>query len=238
MNEHPHDTSDAPEEPAEGGEPRPDETEPFGPLEGLIHATAVEMVDSVVDDPEIAREAEKQSAEDDLGAQEEGVEVSELFGMMLATVLSIATLIFALYYLFFVTRREDARNMAADVPESRYFEQRELLAEAQSAYGHYAVNPSAEGRYRIPIDAAMQIVGRDSTGGIAAPASRTAYNLAWSTLHPAAAIQNGNPGALPGDLGPASGDSTQVGVPAQLPALAEESSAETAPPSTPTEEGH
>ncbi len=238
MNEHPRDASDTPEDPADVGELRPDEAEPLGPLEGLIHATAVELVDKVGNDPEIAMEAEKQAIEDDLGVQEEGVEVSELFGMMLAVVLSIATLIFALYYLFFVTRRDNARNLAEDVPDSRYIERRELRAEAQNAYGHYAVNPGAEGRYRIPIDAAMKIVERNATGVIAAPASRSLFNVAGLTLRPAAATQSANADSPPVEIVSTIQDSTRVGVPETPPAPMEEPYGENAQPPVPTVEGH
>ena len=154
-----------------------------------------------------------------IGVEDEGVIVSDLFGFMLATVLSIACSVFVLYFLFFVTSREHARDVAADVPAARYVEQRELRAEAQDAYAHYALSPDAEGRYRIPINAAMEIVGRNATGGIAAPASRTAFNLAWLNLYPAPAIHG--PGSA-GGTAPVLLDSTIVAAPEVAPEPAEE----------------
>lgn len=212
MKDHTHDTPESSEALEEGGELRPDQVEPNGPLAGLIHASSVELAGKVSDDPDIGAEAEIQAINEGIGVQEEGVEASELFGMMLATVLSIATLVFALYYLFFVTQRDEARNVAEDVPLGRYVEQRELRAEAQDAYAHYSIIPNAEDRYRIPIDAAMTIVARSTTGGAAVPESRAAYNLAWMSLHPAPAVYGGMPGeALPNALDSTLATPSQIG---------------------------
>ena len=63
--------------------------------------------------------------------------------------MAIACMACVLYFVFFGTRREPARDVAADVPAGRYVEQRELRAEAQDAYAHYALSPDAEGRYRF-----------------------------------------------------------------------------------------
>ena len=157
-----------------------------------------------------------------IGVEEEGVIVSDLFGVMLASVMSIACIAFVLYFVFFVTRREHARDVAADVPAARYVEQRELRAEAQDAYAHYALSPDAEGRYRIPIDAAMKIVERGATGGIAAPASRTAYNLAWLNLHPAPAIHGAGSVGMREETAPVLLDSTIVADAEVAPEPAEE----------------
>jgi len=158
-----------------------------------------------------------------IGVEEEGVIVSDLFGVMLATVLSIVCSAFVLYFVFFVTRRDHARDVAADVPAARYVEQRELRAEAQDAYAHYALSPDAEGRYRIPIGAAMEIVERSATGGLAAPASRIAYNLAWLNLHPAPAIHGAGSAGAPGETVPVLLGSTIVAEAEVVPEPVEES---------------
>ncbi len=191
MDENLHNNPESLEASQDGGVPRPDEIEPLGPLGGLMHASAIELADHMGNDPQIAAEAQLQAMNEGIDAEEEGVEASQLLGMMFATVLSIASLVFALYFLFFVTRRDEAREIAQDVPLSRYVEQRELRAEAQDAYAHYAVSPNTEDRYRIPIDAAMRIVERQSSVGETVPTSRTDFNLAWISLHPAPAVHGG-----------------------------------------------
>ena len=169
------------------------------------------------------READRHDVREmGIGVEDEGVIVSDLFGVMLATVMSIACSAFVLYFVFFVTRREHARDVAADVPAARYVEQRELRADAQDAYAHYALSPDAEGRYRIPIDAAMEIVGRNATGSIAAPASRTAFNLAWLNLYPAPAIHGAGSVGTPEETVLVLLDSTIVAEPDVAPEPAEE----------------
>ena len=157
------------------------------------------------------------------GIQDEGIVTSDIFGIMLATVLSIACSVFVLYFVFFVTTRDRAREVAADVPAERYVEQRELRAEAQDAYAHYAVSPDAEGRYRIPINAAMEIVERNSTGGIAAPASRTDFNLARLNLHAAPATVNNISGGISAGVASVVTDTTVGTGPEEVPEPSEES---------------
>ncbi len=178
--------NDTPEISEESEAVRPEEIEPNGPLEGLVTSAVDKLEDHLSGDPA----GEAHEIDPGIGVEEEGIESSQLFGMMLATILSIAALVFALYFMFFVTQRDKARGVAEDVPADRYIEQRELRAEAENVFAHYSVSPEGEGRFRIPIDAAMQLVDRASIGGEATLSSRVDFNMAWLTLHPAAAIQS------------------------------------------------
>ena len=173
---------------------RPDKDEPLGPYGGLLPTAGAEAAHEA---PVSTPEAEAQTVY--LGVEEEGVESSQIFGLMLATVAAIACLILALYFIFYLPKLNDTELSAEDVPANRYIEQRELRAEAENLIGQYATSPDAAGRYRIPIEAAMRQTARRYEGGadsaFVGPVSRTDFNLTWIRLHPAPAVASG-PGAI------------------------------------------
>ena len=169
---------------------RPESDEPLGPAAGLFSTAAAEAAHGT---PVPTPHADAQTAY--LGVEEEGVESSQIFGLMLATVASIICGGLFIYYLFYLPKLDDTEAEAGDVPEGRYVEQRELRAEAENLLSQYATNPEAAGRYRIPVTAAMQEVARTYAGRAGAadslaagPVSRTDFNLAWISLHPAPAV--------------------------------------------------
>ncbi|MDX1440353.1 MAG: hypothetical protein R3284_10675 [Rubricoccaceae bacterium] len=122
----------------------------------------------------------------------EGVSAPQIFGIMLFTVVAIAIAVFVAYFFWFVPTRDRAANVAEDVPSDRYVDRRELAAEAEDLLSHYALIPDSEGRYRIPIDAAMRLMEADTTGSAAAsmPESRVGYNLSWLILDAPSATVN------------------------------------------------
>lgn len=159
---------------------RPESDEPGGPVGGLFHTAAVEAAqEAPVKTPGANAEAAY------LGIEEEGVESSQIFGLMLATVVGVISLGLALYFIFYLPKLNDTAGSAEAVPLDRRVEQREVRADAENLLGQYAVNPDAEGRYRVPVGAAMQQTvqaygGRgDSTA--AGPVTRADFNLAWIT---------------------------------------------------------
>jgi hypothetical protein len=122
-------------------------------------------------------------------------------------------LILTIYFLFYSPKLEETRAVAADVPDDRYVELRESRAAGLELLGTYAVN--ADSSYRLPIDAAMQLVAQEYGGaadsaGAATPRQGGAdgdprafqdprYNgLTWLTLNPPPAVRSaGAPGAAP-----------------------------------------
>jgi hypothetical protein len=203
---------------------RPEKEEEYGPAQGLFHAAGAEAAHEA---PVASREAAAETAY--LGVEEEGVESAQIFGLLLATVVAIACLILGLYFIFYLPRLSDTEAAAEDVPAARYVEQRELRAAAENLIGQYTVNPEAEGRYRIPVGAAMQQTvtaygGRD--GLPPSPfADRAAFNLAWATLGPAPAMTSaGAPATGSGEVlpdveaAPAAAEGATPPVPTQQPA--------------------
>jgi hypothetical protein len=227
----PHRAAPAPR-PEEGLRPeadpavvRPVEEERLGPAEGLVrHAAAEAAHEAPIPTPE----ADAETAY--LGVEEEGVESAQIFGLMLATVVAVACIILAIYFIFYLPRLNETEAAAEDVPATRRVELRELRADAENLIGQYAVNPDAEGRYRIPIAAAMQQTAARYGGRAgAAPlpyTDRADFNLAWATLEPPPAVATA---AVPG-----SGAVEEAVAPAPPAA---EGAAATPPPQTPPPAG-
>ena len=172
---------------------RPEEEEPNGPLEGLLHAAATE-VKAKTHAPEEASEADIEAMR--LGVEDEGIESSQIMGLVIATIAAIAALVLFIVFLFYIPTVDSSRSDAADVPSDRYEELRESRAEALSLIGQYATNPSDSSRYLIPVEAAMErIVSqyglREGVAQEAAadPVSRTDFNLSWITVTPPAATE-------------------------------------------------
>ncbi|HLT48487.1 MAG TPA: hypothetical protein VK002_14730 [Rubricoccaceae bacterium] len=206
---------------------RPMEDEPLGPAQGLFHAAGTQAAhEAPVGTPEADAEAAY------LGVEEEGVESSQIFGLLLATVAAIACLILALYFIFYLPRLGETEAAAQDVPEARRVEQREVNAAAENLLGQYAVSPDAAGRYRIPIAAAMQQTAAAYAGrgdsALAGPASRADFNVAWVTLHAPPAVASA---ADAGTALPSEGDLPGAGASTAAPAVEEGASPA---PSNPT----
>src|SRR5690606_21334964 len=202
---------------------RPMEDEPLGPAQGLFHAAGTQAAhEAPVGTPEADAEAAY------LGVEEEGVESSQIFGLLLATVAAIACLILALYFIFYLPRLGETEAAAQDVPEARRGEQRGVNAAAENPLGQYAGRPAAAGRYRTPTAAASQQAAAaharraasarpppaarapadaaPAAAARAAPASRADFNAAWVSLHAPPAVASAadagtalpSEGALPG----------------------------------------
>jgi hypothetical protein len=203
---------------------RPQTEEPNGPVGGLVHAAVVEAAQEA---PFHSPAADAEAAF--LGVEEEGVESSQIFGLMLATVASIVCLVLSLYFIFYLPKLSDTTATAEDVPADRYVEQRELRAEAENLLSQYAVNPEAAGRYRIPIGAAMQQTARAYGGrgdsALAGPVSRADFNLTWISLSPPPAVASADDpgaalapeGALPGAGGSSGEPAVAEGAAPALP---------------------
>lgn len=174
---------------------RPAEQEPYGPYGGLVPAAASEAAHEA---PVPAPSAEAETAY--LGVEEESVESAQIFGLMLATILAVVTIVLSIYFIFYLPKLNDTETAAEDVPAERLVELRELRAEAENLLGQYAVNPDAEDRYRIPVDVAMQQVVaayRDPDGPPALYTDRVGFNLSWANLNPAPAVASDlDPGAI------------------------------------------
>jgi hypothetical protein len=182
-----------PHEPHEGMRPEadpsvewPGQSEPGGPVAGLVQAAGAETAAHYGNNPAAAAIAEA------AGVEAEGLEAGQLFGLMLATAISIIVLILTVYFLFYSPLLQETRAVAADVPLDRYVELRDARTSGLGLISAYAVNEDST--YRLPIEAAMEAVARDYAG--AAPAAPAAdapdprhNGLTWLTLTPPAAVR-------------------------------------------------
>lgn len=189
----------------------PGQDEPSGPMAGLFQAAGAETAAHYANVPAAAAIAEA------AGVEEEGLESGQLFGLMLATAVGVIVLILTIYFLFYSPLLQETRDQAADVPLDRYVELRDSRTAGLGLINDYAVNEDST--YRLPIDAAMEMVARDYAAAAPAPgqdAAPAANNgLSWLTIAPAAAVRAATGGAqttLPAD--------TAAAAPAAAPAPA------------------
>lgn len=139
---------------------RPDEQEELGPVEGLMHASAVEATAEVTGDPEDEAEAER------LGVEGEGVEAAQILSIMVATMVTLGLAVFGVFFLVsgYADRQSVERDAVGLYPELR--EVQRVSAEMQN----YSRTDSL---YRMPIGEAMSQVAAAyyaQQGGDAAPA--------------------------------------------------------------------
>lgn len=162
---------------------RPETDEPNGPVEGLLHAAATEVA---AEAPGEARAAEMEAIH--LGIEDEGVEAAQIMGLMIATAVSVVALVLFIVFLFYLPARDATVVAVENVPEDRYVELNETRVEGLSLLTDYAVSPEGEGRYRIPIEAAMaQVAAADSVE--ASPyVTPIDFNLSWIDLLPASSV--------------------------------------------------
>jgi hypothetical protein len=180
---------------------------------GLFQAAGAETAAHYANVPAAAAIAEA------AGVEEEGLESGQLFGLMLATAVAVIVLILTIYFLFYSPLLQETRDVAADVPLDRYVELRDARTAGVGLISDYAVNEDST--FRMPIDAAMELVARDYAAAGAAPtpeAEPAANNgLSWLTITPPAAVRNAAGGAAaraPAD----SATTTPAATPAAAPA--------------------
>ena len=148
---------------------RPDQQEDLGPVEGLMHAAATEAATEVTDDPAAEAEADR------LGIESEGVESSQIFSLMLATILSLVLAVVGVFWLVGVTA--DDEQVERD-GEAFYPEIVDIRARDTDLLENYG---RTEEVYRIKIGDAMALVAgeyaqQQAGGAVPAPLNfRTVY---------------------------------------------------------------
>lgn len=132
-------------EEAEGNIVRPDQQEELGPVGELMHAASVEATAEVTGDPEAEAEAER------LGVEGEGVEAAQIFTVMLATAISLALAVVAVFVLVevYADGESVARANVELYPE---------LREVERAFAEIQNYSRTDSLYRLPIDVAMNQV--------------------------------------------------------------------------------
>lgn len=172
---------------------RPDQQEELGPVEGLLHASAVEAKAEITDDPEAEAEASR------LGVEGENVEAAQIFGLLLATAVALALAVVGVFVL--VAYYSDAETMHRSSGMA-YPEIQELQNRATERLTQYG---RSEDAYRMPVTDAMALVAADyaARGADARPAPehyRTVYlGSYFGQAHPEASPSEASPSdASPG----------------------------------------
>lgn len=147
---------------------RPDQQEELGPVEGLLHASAVEARAEITDDPEAEEEAAR------LGVEGENVEAAQIFGLLLATAVALGLAVVGVFLLvgYYSSAQAVQRSSGMVYPEIQ--EIRNRATERLTQYGR------SEDVYRMPVTDAMALVAADyaARGADARPAPehyRTVY---------------------------------------------------------------
>lgn len=134
---------------------QPDQDEEFGPIGRIFHGAVVEAAAEVSDSPRWAQE------EHELGVEHEGVEAGQILGFVLATAVALGLAVFTLFQYVDITAQ--AVRIEA-TGRSGYPELLENRLNAIERLTQYDVVEGEEGRYRIPIDRAMELMtGEDRT---------------------------------------------------------------------------
>jgi hypothetical protein len=155
--------------------PRPDQYEDLGPVPELFGAAGVEAATLVTDDENIRRAAIER------GAEAEGLETAQIFGLFLAIVVVLVLIVVGIWVL-------TARSANAEAERQRqnltYRELQENRTHALSLLEGYDRAVDEEARYRIPLERAEQIVLQEygqhaQAAPYASPADRAGFNMAF-----------------------------------------------------------
>lgn len=153
--------------------PRPDQYEDLGPVAELFGVAGMEAASRVSHDPELLNRAIER------GAEVEGVETAQIFGLFLATIVALAMIVVAVAVM--MTRvgvSEEERRLA----ELRYPELAEIRAAEEERLTTYG---RVDDRFHIPLERAQSLMaeearaarenGVDADGEL--PATRRGFNV-------------------------------------------------------------
>jgi hypothetical protein len=152
--------------------PRPDQYEDLGPLPELFGAAGLEAATRVSDDPGLQEEAIRR------GAEVEGVETAQIFGLILATAAVLVTIVVASVIMMTrVGAVEEQRRLGG----MAYPELTDLRHSAQERLSVY--ERGQEG-FRIPLERAQALMAEEARqqgngADIQLPDSRVGFNLAY-----------------------------------------------------------
>ncbi|HEX9952677.1 MAG TPA: hypothetical protein VGB53_12970 [Rubricoccaceae bacterium] len=161
-------------EAAANAEVRPEQDEPGGPLGGLVGTAATQA------SSEAAPGNVDTALLESMGVEGEGIESSQILGLVAGVVFAVIGLGVVLVCLFYLPYLQQTGNRASDV--SDYPELEQSRTEARAKLGQYARQDSL---YHVPIEQAMSVVaGRYAAAeaGAQAPAGLPATRQQWNTL--------------------------------------------------------
>lgn len=131
---------------------RPDDEEDLGPGAELVKAAGVEAAAETTGDEDL------KAQELAYGVEGEGVEASQILGLVLAVVLALILIIVLLFLWTGFTQRQAEEIV---VTTSEYPELRETEITAAQQLSQYEIISEEEGVYRIPIERAIDLVAEE-----------------------------------------------------------------------------
>lgn len=131
---------------------QPDQDENFGPVGRLFRGATAEAAAEVTRSPRWVRE------EDELGVEHEGIESGQILGFVLAVAVALGLSVFTLFQYADITAQAALVEATA---RSGYPELREHRLHAMQRLTQYEVVDAQQGRYRIPIERAMELMVSD-----------------------------------------------------------------------------
>ena len=146
------DTSTEPNPHPSGNAALPDDQEPLGVGAAMFKGVANETEAYATDDDEAMIEAMN------LGVEHEGIESSQLLGLLIATVVAIAVLVVTVYFTFI--RGWVGENQARAEQIGQYTELANTRASGLALIGDYAVASPEEETFRIPVADAQRLIAR------------------------------------------------------------------------------
>ncbi len=148
---------------------RPDQEEELGPIEGLMHAASTEVTTETSDDPNAEAEASR------LGIESEGVEASQIFSLLVATVVTLALAVFGVFWLVAKYSDDERVERDAEATNPEIVDVRNRATDLLENYGR------TEDTYRMKIDDAMALVASEYVGQQGADA--TPAPLSFDTVY-------------------------------------------------------
>jgi hypothetical protein len=155
---------------------RPDQQEDLGPVPELFGAAGAEARAYASDDPAIAREAIER------GAEAEGLETAQIFGLLLATVVVLALIVVGVFVMVSVMgQQRDVFRQAA----LQYDELIEVRQTDRERLSTYRPIEGAPGVFTMPLERAQALMAAEARqrpsgpDAVEAPEARIDFNLAF-----------------------------------------------------------
>ncbi len=137
------------EEEVRAGITSPDLDEEFGPVAKLFKGAGVEMAADLSDSERVQR------LEEEMGVAHEGVEAKQIMGFVLAVIVALVVLVIVVVNL---TSSMTQTVRATWSSQATYLNLEETEARALEQINTYGIIDEEEGRYRIPIDRAIELM--------------------------------------------------------------------------------
>ncbi|MFW5955440.1 MAG: hypothetical protein ACOCSK_01725 [Rhodothermales bacterium] len=134
---------------------QPDLDEAYGPAARLFKGAAVEAAADVTDDEDLLR------LEEEMGVANEGIEAKQIIGLILAVIVALILIVVIVFTYASVATQTERRAAEA---RGEYPELVENQRAARELLERYEIIDSEEGRYRIPIDRAMELIVDENEG--------------------------------------------------------------------------